>query len=100
MELTVDQRAALQAVVNSVDVSATVATCARIVLWCAESRLKKRVAVLARVPRPTVDLWLGRYDAEGIARLVDRSRAAPRKQVPAWLRVAVRRFAETWERRT
>jgi hypothetical protein len=43
MELTTDQQDELRAVVNSADVSATVATRARIVLWCAEGRLKKRL---------------------------------------------------------
>ncbi|MFI9450800.1 helix-turn-helix domain-containing protein [Amycolatopsis sp. NPDC052450] len=47
--------------------AATVATRARIVLRCAESRRKKDVAMLAGVSRPTVDLWLDRYIAEGIA---------------------------------
>ena len=51
--------------VNSADVSATVATRARIVLWCAEGRLKKQVAMLVGVSRPTVDLWLNRYETEG-----------------------------------
>ena len=69
--------------VNSADVSATVATRARIVLWCAEGRLKKQVAMLAGVSRPTVDLWLSRYETEGVDGLVDRSHAAPREQIPA-----------------
>ena len=47
VELSVDERAELRAVVNSPDVSAMVATRARIVLWCAEGRQKKDVAVLA-----------------------------------------------------
>jgi transposase len=89
MELTTDQQAELRAMVKGADVSATVATRARIVLWCAEGRLKKQVAVLAGVSRPTVDLWLGRYEVEGIAGLVDRSHAAPREQVPARVRARI-----------
>jgi transposase len=89
MELTIDERAELRAVVKSADVSATVATRARIVLWWAEGHLKKQVAELAGVSRPTVDLWLGRYQAEGIAGLVDRSHAAPREQVPARVRARI-----------
>jgi transposase len=69
-------------VVKSTEVSAAVATRARIVLWHAEDCLKKQIAELAGVSRPTVDLWLNRYRAEGIAGLVDRSHAAPREQVP------------------
>jgi hypothetical protein len=40
-------------------------------LWRAEGRLKKQIAELAGVSRPTVDLWLDRYEAEGLAGLVD-----------------------------
>ena len=56
--------------VKSADVAAPVATRARIVLWYAEGRLKKQVAALAGVSRPTVDLWLSRYQSEGLAGLV------------------------------
>ncbi|MBV9163483.1 MAG: helix-turn-helix domain containing protein [Pseudonocardiales bacterium] len=86
MELTIDERAELQAVVKSADVPAPVATRARIVLWHSEGRLKKQVAELAGVSRPTVDLWLSHYQTEGLAGLVDRSHAAPREQVPAPIR--------------
>jgi hypothetical protein len=63
VELTTREREELQALVYSPDVAATVATRARIVLWHAEGRQKKDVAVLAGVSRPTVDLWLSRYTA-------------------------------------
>ena len=39
--------------------------------------------MLAGVSRPTVDLWLSRYETEGVDGLVDRSHAAPREQIPA-----------------
>jgi transposase len=94
MELTIDQRAELQAVVKSADVPAPVATRARVVLWRAEGRLKKQIAELAGVSRPTVDLWLDRYEAEGLAGLVDRSHAAPREQVPAPIRARIWRRLE------
>jgi len=51
--------------------------------------VKKPVAALAGVSRPTVDLRLERYAAEGIAGLVDRSHAAPRGQVPARIRARI-----------
>jgi DNA-binding CsgD family transcriptional regulator len=86
MELTADQRAELQATVRSADTPATIATRARIVLWHAEGQPKKQIAKLAGVSRPTVDHWLHRYHAEGIAGLFDRSHAAPREQVPAGIR--------------
>lgn len=65
---------------------ATIATRARIVLWRAEGRRKKEIATLATVSRPTVDLWLSRYEAEGAGGLFDRSHAAPREQVQAAIR--------------
>jgi hypothetical protein len=42
VELTADQRAELAALVNSADVSASVATRARIVLWQAEGPMALR----------------------------------------------------------
>src|SRR5690348_832713 len=74
---------------NSREVSGAVATRARIVLWWAENRRKKEIAELSGVSRPTVDLWLGRYAAEGIAGLADRPRDTGREQVPGWARAGL-----------
>ena len=82
MEIDADERRNLQAMVNRSDISATMATRVRIVLWYVEGRSKVDIAKLAGVSRPTVDLWLGRYDTEGVLGLIDRSHAAPREQVP------------------
>ena len=95
VELSVDERDALRALVNRQDVPATVATRARIVLWRAEGRQKKEVAVLAGVSRPTVDLWLRRYDAEGLAGLTDRPPGAPREQVAASVRARILALSRT-----
>ncbi|WP_233625600.1 helix-turn-helix domain-containing protein, partial [Actinoplanes sp. ATCC 53533] len=82
-----EERAAeLRAVLNSRDVPAVVATRARIVLWMAEGRRRKDVAELAGVSLPTVDRWVARYAGDGLAGLEDGSHAAPREQVPAWVR--------------
>jgi transposase len=86
VELTSEQRAELAALVNSADVSASVATRARIVLWRAEGRPKVEIAALAGVSRPTVDLWLSRFAAGGVSGLLDRRRGAPREQMPAAVR--------------
>jgi transposase len=95
VELTADQQTELRALTNSASVPATVATRARIVLWRAEGRQKKDVAVLAGVSRPTVDLWLSRFAADGVAGLLDRSHAAPREQVPARVRSRVLALTRT-----
>jgi transposase len=89
VELTADGRAELRALINSADVSASVATRARIVLWRAEKRQKKEIAALAGVSRPTVDLWLSRYGAEGIAGLLDQVRGAAREQVAPSIRARI-----------
>jgi hypothetical protein len=67
VELTAEQRAERRALMTSTEVSAAVGTRARIVLWHAEGRMKKDIAVLAGVSRPTVDLWLARHGVDGAA---------------------------------
>lgn len=91
--LTEEQVGELRAVVNSRDVLAVVATRARIVLWMAEGRRRKDVAELAGVSLPTVDRWVDRFAADGLAGLDERKRGAPREQMPAW--VAARILALT-----
>jgi transposase len=95
VELTLDQRAELRAMVTSSEVSAAIATRARIVLWRAEGRQKQDVAALAGVSRPTVDLWLRRFDADGVAGLLDRARGAAREQVPARIRARILAMSKT-----
>src|SRR4051794_21989217 len=95
VELTSDQRAELAAAVSSADVSASVATRARIVLWRAEGRPKVEIAALAGVSRPTVDLWLSRFASGGVPGLLDRRRGAPREQVPAVVRGRVLALTRT-----
>jgi len=85
MELLEGDHVDLRALLNSRDVSAAVATRARIVLWMGEGRLRVETAALAGVSLPTVDRWVDRYEQEGVAGLLDRSHAAPRAQVPAWV---------------
>jgi transposase len=89
VELKADEWTALRALMNDRDTPAPVATRARIVLWRAEGRQKKEVAALAGVSRPTVDLWLTRYETDGIAGLLDRPRGAGREQVPATIRARI-----------
>jgi transposase len=81
--------------VTSSEVSAVIATRARIVLWRAEGRAKQEVAALAGVSRPTVDLWLRRFDVDGVAGLLDRARGAAREQVPARIRARILAASKT-----
>ncbi|MDT3446283.1 MULTISPECIES: IS630 family transposase [unclassified Pseudofrankia] len=89
MELGAEQRAELVALVNSRDVVANVATRVRIVLRHADGLAKRRIVELAGVSRPTVDLWLRRYETDGVAGLVDRPRGAGCEQVPASVRARI-----------
>src|SRR3954454_14946575 len=82
MELSARERVELRALANGSDVSARIATRARIVLWSAEGRMKKDIAMLAGVSRPTVDFWIDRYGFGGVAALHDRPSGAPREQIP------------------
>jgi transposase len=89
VELEADDWKELRALTNGSDTPAPVATRARIVMWLAEGRQKKEIAALAGVSRPTVDLWLKRYEADGIAGLIDRARGAGREQMPGAIRARI-----------
>jgi transposase len=52
-------------------------------------RQKKDAAALAGVSRPTVDAWLSRYAADGIAELVDRPRETGREQMSPSVRARI-----------
>jgi hypothetical protein len=51
--------------------------------------IEKAGCCVGWVSRPTVDLWLSRYQSEGLAGLIDRSHAAPREQVSASIRARI-----------
>ena len=75
---------------NSETVSARAATRARIVLWRSDGRLKKDVAALAGVSRPTVDAVLERFADDGVAGLLDRPVKIVRPaRVPAEVRARI-----------
>jgi transposase len=95
VDLTAEHCAELRALTTSTEVSAAVGTRARIVLWHAEGRMKKDIAVLAGVSRPTVDLWLARYAADGAAGLLAARPGGPREQVPADVRSRVLALTRT-----
>lgn len=89
MDLTAGQEAELRALINSRDVSAAVASRARVVLWHAEGRARKDIGPLAGVSLPTVDRWLSRYAAHGVAGLQERKRGGGRVQVPPEVRARI-----------
>src|SRR4051794_8898513 len=87
--LTDERMVELRALVNSRDVSAAFATRARIVLWMAEGVRRKDVGELAGVSLPTVDRWVRRYEADGLAGLEESPRGGPREQVPARIQATI-----------
>ena len=89
MELTAEQEAELRALINSRDVSAAIATRARIVLWHAEGRARQDIGPLAGVSLPTVDRWVKRYAARGLAGLEHKKPGGGRVQVPPEVRARV-----------
>jgi transposase len=89
VDLNAEELDELRGLVSGSDTSSPVATRARIVLWRAERRPKKEIAALAGVSRPTVDLWLSRYEEEGVSGLLDRPRDAGRQQMPPEIRARI-----------
>lgn len=89
MDLTAEQEAELRALINGRDVSAALATRARIVLWHAEGRARKDIGPLAGVSLPTVDRWVNRYAERGVAGLEHEKPGGGRIQVPPEVRARV-----------
>lgn len=56
---------------------------------------KKEIAQLAGVSRPTVDLWLERFESAGVGALASRRTGAPREQVPARVRARILALTRT-----
>jgi len=57
--------------------------------------MKKDIAGLAGMSRPTVDLWLARYAADGAAGLLSKQPGGPREQVSADVRSRVLALTRT-----
>jgi transposase len=89
LELSAEQDAELRSLINSRDVSAALATRARIVLWHAEGRARKDIGPLAGVSLPTVDRWVSRYAEHGLAGLEELKPGGPREQVPVRVRARI-----------
>lgn len=86
VELTVEQEAELRALLNGRDVSTAVAARVWIVLWHAEGRARMDIGLLVGVSQPTVDRWVERYAAHGVAGLEGHKRGAGRVRVPPEVR--------------
>jgi transposase len=70
-------------------VDAVVAGRARMVLWRDEGYSAEQVAALAGTSRPTVNTWVRRYHASGVAGLVDRPKPGKPAVVPGPVRARI-----------
>lgn len=89
MKLTDSQRTELIMLVKDRHVSPEITRRAQMILWEDEGMAIGQIAKLARVSRPTLNLWRGRYREEGIAGLVDRDRLGGQQQIPAQVRSTI-----------
>jgi transposase len=81
MELTDAQQAELVALVKDRHAHPEVARRAQMILWESEGIAIGKIAALARVSRPTLNLWRTRYRQEGISGLTDRDRPGGQPQI-------------------
>lgn len=95
MQMSSEQVAELRSLTRRPDVSAKVATRARIVLWAGEGRHRKDIAELAGVSLPTVDRWKTRYAERGLAGLTGEKPGGGRDQVSARVRARVVALSRT-----
>lgn len=96
LEISVEQRNALEAVVRQRKAGVAEVTRARIVLACAEGRTNTEVAKMLRVSQPTVGMWRERFRCEGLAGLGDLPKAgAPRTVEDDQVAAIVRRTLQT-----
>lgn len=96
LEISVEQRNALEAVVRQRKAGVAEVTRARIVLACAEGRTNTEVAKMLRVSQPTVGMWRERFRREGLAGLGDLPKAgAPRTVEDDQVAAIVRRTLQT-----
>jgi transposase len=89
MKLSDSQRTELIRLVKDRYVSPEITRRAQMILWEDESIAIGQIATLARVSRPTLDLWRRRYREEGIAGLVDQDRPGGPRQIPAQVRSTI-----------
>jgi transposase len=81
VELTDEERAELGVLVKGRYVSPEIARRAQMILWESDGLAIGKIAALAQVSRPTLNLWRSRYREEGVAGLADRDRPGGRRQI-------------------
>lgn len=75
------QQAELVALVRDRHAHPEVARRGQMILWESEGLAIGKIAALARVSRPTLNLWRTRYRQEGISGLTNRDRPGGQPQI-------------------
>ena len=86
MGLTEEQFAELRAAVKPDVYDGSVQARAQIVLWYHEGHQKTEIAKMSGASRPTIDLWLRRYEQYGLGGLVSRSSPGGPRTIPDRIR--------------
>ncbi len=86
MALTEEQFAELRAAVKPHTYDGSVQARAQIVLWYHEGHRKTEIAKMSGASRPTIDLWLRRYEEYGLGGLASRSSPGGPRTIPDRIR--------------
>lgn len=89
MKLLDSQRTELVKLMKDRHVSPEITRRAQMILWEDEGIAIGQIAKLARVSRPTLNLWRTRYREEGIAGLIDRDRPGGPQQITPQVRSTI-----------
>lgn len=86
VELTEEQLAGLRAVIKPDAYDGSVPARAQIVLWYHEGHRKTEIARMSGASRPTIDLWLRRYEEYGLDGLAVRPSPGGPRTIPDRIR--------------
>jgi transposase len=86
MELSEEQLAELRAVLRPDAYDGSVSARAQIVLWYYEGYRKTDIAAMSGASRPTIDKWIGRYEAHGLGGLASGTSPGGPRTIPGRIR--------------
>ena len=89
MELSEEQRASLNAMIQQVGYDGSVSARARMVLWRADGLSVTEIIELSGASKPTVYKWLDRYEQFGVDGLTDLPRPGKPRAVPDSVRARI-----------
>lgn len=86
MGLSEEQLSELRAAIKPGTYDGSVSARAQIVLWYHEGRQKVDIAEMSGASRPTIDKWIGRYEAYGFGGLTSGKSPGGRRTIPGRIR--------------